>query len=88
MKKLIYALFGLLIILSATVSAQNTEPASILLWPNGAPGSEGKTTPEHVSISAKGGKMVLQCEASDKLRPAKPEAVRACAPKLRNARIL
>jgi acetyl esterase/lipase len=54
MKKLIYALFGLLMFLSAISRAQNTEHASILLWPNGAPGSEGKTTPEHVSISAKG----------------------------------
>jgi endo-1,4-beta-xylanase len=35
-----------------TATAQDTKP--ILLWPNGAPGSEGKTAPEHSSKSAGG----------------------------------
>ncbi len=30
------------------------QPAEILLWPNGAPGSEGKTSPEKVRIAAGG----------------------------------
>lgn len=58
MKKLKHALFSILTILSITASAQKTESVSILLWPNGAPGAEGKTTPEHLSISAKGEKSI------------------------------
>jgi endo-1,4-beta-xylanase len=34
--------------------AQSSLPAEILLWPNGAPGSEGKTGPEHVRITEQG----------------------------------
>jgi len=32
----------------------NTEPQEILLWPNGAPGSEGKTAPQKVRITEQG----------------------------------
>src|SRR5580698_4650231 len=39
------ALFGL---------AQDATPTEILLWPNGAPGSEGKTGPENVRITDQG----------------------------------
>jgi acetyl esterase/lipase len=46
-----FALF-LLIVLSAMVIA--TEPKEILLWPTGAPGSEGKTDPEKIRISDEG----------------------------------
>lgn len=44
-----------LILLSLTAALQAADPpASIVLWPNGAPGSEGKNTPEIVQTSASG----------------------------------
>lgn len=48
MKTLLY-----LIALSASLTAAEL-PASVLLWPAGAPGSEGKTTPEVVVTNANG----------------------------------
>jgi len=41
---------------AATARAQ--EPAAVLLWPAGAPGSEGKTGPEHVRITEQGDHIV------------------------------
>lgn len=38
----------------ALTSLAYAAPETILLWPNGAPGSEGKTTPEVVEISKSG----------------------------------
>ena len=52
MKKATALLLGFIALVCTTVSAQDAKP--ILLWPNGAPGSEGKTTPEHISKSAGG----------------------------------
>ncbi len=40
--------FSLLLLLSAAARAEN-RPPEILLWPNGAPGSEGKTAPEVIT---------------------------------------
>ncbi len=40
------------VLLTAMITV--TEPAEILLWPNGAPGSEGKTAPEKVRITDQG----------------------------------
>ena len=54
MKKLILTLATFCLLISLTALAQNANQQIILLWPNGAPGSEGKTTPEHVSKSKKG----------------------------------
>jgi endo-1,4-beta-xylanase len=36
------------------------EPEAILLWPNGAPGSEGKTTPEVIELTSSGERNVTQ----------------------------
>lgn len=42
------------LLLLALTSILSAAPESILLWPDGAPGSEGKTTPEVVTTSASG----------------------------------
>ena len=42
-----------------SVAARSAEPQVILLWPNGAPGSEGKTGEEVVRIAAPGGDHVV-----------------------------
>ena len=47
----------LLALLASTAFAQET-PKEILLWPGGAPGSEGKTDPEKIVTSAKGERQV------------------------------
>ena len=44
----------LLIALTLLVSPASDRPAEILLWPAGAPGSEGKSTPEMITTSASG----------------------------------
>ena len=44
----------LLIALTLLVSPASDRPAEILLWPAGAPGSEGKSTPEVITTSASG----------------------------------
>ena len=41
------------LLLAATVPAAD-QPKEILLWPNGAPGSEGKTGEEKVRVTADG----------------------------------
>lgn len=46
----------LLLVISAMVFAQ--DPKEILLWPNGAPGSAGKTSPEKVRIAPGGDHVV------------------------------
>jgi endo-1,4-beta-xylanase len=53
MKKKII-LFIALAFMCQGAMAQDTPPKAILLWPNGAPGSEGKNTPEHVSKNTRG----------------------------------
>ena len=47
MQMLVKAICGYFLLIAATASAQQKE---ILLWPNGAPGSEGKTGNEKVRI--------------------------------------
>jgi acetyl esterase/lipase len=54
MKKLSILLTSLLTVAFMAAIAQQNTTKPILLWPNGAPGSEGKTSPEHVSTSARG----------------------------------
>ncbi|HEY4323543.1 MAG TPA: alpha/beta hydrolase [Mucilaginibacter sp.] len=49
--RLLQILFAF-VLLTAMISV--TEPKEILLWPNGAPGSEGKTEPEKVRITDQG----------------------------------
>jgi len=45
---------GLLVFLAATVALGAAEHEVILLWPNGAPGSEGKTGEETVRVTPQG----------------------------------
>jgi acetyl esterase/lipase len=45
-------------LLSITVRAQDARPV-VPLWPNGAPGSEGKTAPESTRIAAPGGDHIV-----------------------------
>src|SRR5579864_4078962 len=49
------------------------EPKEILLWPNGAPGSEGKTAPEKVRI-AEGGDHVISSIHHPSITPYLPAA--------------
>jgi len=49
--RLLQGLFAF-VLLSAMISI--TEPQEILLWPNGAPGSEGKTDPDKVRVTDQG----------------------------------
>ena len=44
--------------LFTSIAAWAAEPQVIQLWPNGAPGSEGKTAPETVRISPEGDHVV------------------------------
>ena len=48
----------LLLLLLSAVAVSADEPAEILLWPNGAPGSEGRTEKEVVEKSAGGERKV------------------------------
>jgi endo-1,4-beta-xylanase len=46
------------ICLATTIASAADEPLEILLWPNGAPGSEGKSAAENVEINAAGERIV------------------------------
>ena len=48
----------LLLALTASIALADDAPKEILLWPDGAPGSEGKTAPEKVVASANGERQV------------------------------
>jgi len=50
-------LFGLVVLIAASTHASDL-PKEILLWPNGAPGSEGKTDDEKVRIADNGERVV------------------------------
>ena len=50
------AVLGLSLLAVGVLAAE--EPPEILLWPGGAPGSEGKTAPEVVTLSASGERSV------------------------------
>src|SRR5579859_1816822 len=56
MKKKLNALFGLLLLPMMLAAAEM--PKEILLWPDGAPGSEGKTDPEKVRVTPAGDHVV------------------------------
>ena len=47
------------LLLTCAIAAVAAEPQVILLWPNGAPGSEGKTAEESVRIAQPGGDHVI-----------------------------
>ena len=49
---------SLLLVLCLTLNALAESPVEVLLWPNGAPGSEGKSGPEKVVTSAGGERSV------------------------------
>lgn len=66
--------FALLLGLSARAFAQ--EPAAILLWPNGAPGSEGKGGAETVRLTP-AGEHIISNVNSPSLIPYLPDAARA-----------
>ena len=52
------SLLAITIWLAVAVASAADEPNEILLWPNGAPGSEGKTAAEHVEVNAAGERIV------------------------------
>jgi len=58
MRKLLWLLLIGVTALGIAAWAQDTHPV-VPLWPNGAPGSEGKTAPESMRIAAPGGDHVV-----------------------------
>jgi endo-1,4-beta-xylanase len=78
--KTLLSLVAMLVALAASPAlAQNTpaQPAEILLWPNGATGSEGKTTPESVRIYAPTGDHVITGVNKPSITPYLPAPDRA-----------
>jgi endo-1,4-beta-xylanase len=71
---LAFPLVALLFITAPQLSA--AEPASILLWPQGAPGSEGKTAEEAVEVTRSGERNVTQVHKPS-LTPYLPPAGKA-----------
>ena len=70
---------GALILLGLSVSLCRlpaAEPAEILLWPQGAPGSEGKTGPEKVRVTDAGDHVVSSVHQPS-ITPYLPSAARA-----------
>ena len=51
-------LLAITIWLATAIAFAADEPQEILLWPKGAPGSEGKTAVENVEINAAGERIV------------------------------
>src|SRR5580700_1917392 len=47
------------LLLASSMGAAAADPQVILLWPNGAPGSEGKTAEETTRVAAPGGDHVV-----------------------------
>ncbi|MEO7319843.1 MAG: hypothetical protein ABIZ56_12710 [Chthoniobacteraceae bacterium] len=45
---------ALLLVLIASAAFASDAPTEIILWPAGAPGSEGKSAPEKIATSANG----------------------------------
>jgi len=68
-------LFGLVVLIAASTHASDL-PKEILLWPNGAPGSEGKTDDEKVRI-ADNGERVLSNIHKPGITPYLPPADKA-----------
>jgi endo-1,4-beta-xylanase len=62
---------GLVLLCSRAITA--AEPLPILLWPNGAPGSEGKTDDEKVETTP-GGERNVTCVHKPSITPYLPEA--------------
>jgi acetyl esterase/lipase len=65
-----------LAILLSSAKTMTDQPTEILLWPNGAPGSEGKTGPEKVRI-AEGGDHVISSIHRPSITPYLPSAQNA-----------
>lgn len=54
MKYNVFLQFKAAFILLCAMTASTTEPQEILLWPKGAPGSEGKTAPQKTRVTPQG----------------------------------
>ncbi|HVY70665.1 MAG TPA: alpha/beta hydrolase [Verrucomicrobiae bacterium] len=77
MKSTFPARIGILLLLaSLSVALLAEEPGPIPLWPNGAPGSEGKTTPEAVRVT-EGGDHVVTGVHNPSITPYLPVAGQA-----------
>jgi acetyl esterase/lipase len=72
--KLLLPAILVLLLLNAMVAG--TEPKEILLWPNGAPGSEGKTGPEKVRVTDQGD-IVISSVHKPSITPYLPAAEKA-----------
>src|SRR5471032_602935 len=66
-------LTGIFAVLLFSAMIQITEPAEILLWPNGAPGSEGKTDAEKKRVTDQGD-IVLSSVHKPSITPYLPPA--------------
>jgi endo-1,4-beta-xylanase len=58
--KLLFAALGLMV--ATIVKAQDTQPVEILLWQNGAPGSEGKNASESLRITDQGDHVITNVD--------------------------
>src|ERR1700748_1737447 len=63
-------------VLLCAMTAGTTEPQEILLWPNGAPGSEGKTAPQKTRITPQGD-IVISSVHKPSITPYLPAADKA-----------
>jgi acetyl esterase/lipase len=64
------------IVLLCGMATPNTEPQEILLWPKGAPGSEGKTAPQKTRITPEGD-IVISSVHKPSITPYLPDAGKA-----------
>src|ERR1700743_2498928 len=63
-------------VLLCAMTTRSTEPQEILLWPKGAPGSEGKTAPQKTRISDQGD-IVISSVHKPSITPYLPAAGKA-----------
>jgi len=73
-KVLLQSVFAFVLLCAMTAGID--EPQEILLWPNGAPGSEGKTAPQKTRISDQGD-IVISSVNKPSIRPYLPDANKA-----------
>jgi acetyl esterase/lipase len=73
-KVLLQSVFAFVLLCAMTAGID--EPQEILLWPNGAPGSEGKTAPQKTRFSDQGD-IVISSVNKPSIRPYLPDANKA-----------